>query len=360
MDIAILYPEAGKYTSGGEIYNGYLYDSLEKNQAIFMDDKVFVRKKIKLAFFFNIIYILHIGKFKKINALVSDSRLYPRLFIFIPVLKLLNPKIKLILTHHHYNFLTQTSSFFKILHKFFERSVLSRADEIIVPSPYTKAMLSVYSHRKTDALRYLELGTRKEYLPVTEKKVGNKTQPKLLFLGQVYERKGIHLLIEALHYIKCNSELDFELNIVGNYDKSSNYFIKISRQIEQYKLTDNIHFRGRIPETELIDHLKNADIFVFPSLYEGFGMALTEAMEFCLPIVAFNNSAMPFTVKNGQTGILVENKNTQAFAEAIINLVSNDVLYKNLSTSCSLYVKELKTVKQMKQTFEEYALSLKF
>lgn len=356
---AILYPQAGKYTSGGEIYNGFLYEALQRNaNAEFLDDKIFVKNRLKFAFLYNIIYILRLKSFKKCEYLLSDSRLYPRLFLFLPILKFVYPKVRIILTHHHYNFLTKTGLISKNINKILEKSILRKADELIIPSPFTKAMISKHSTNKFYAVRYLELGTRKGHQVKPKKQIIDKTQPKLLFLGQVYERKGIHLLIEALHYIKCNSELDFELNIVGNYDKSSNYFIKISRQIEQYKLTDNIHFRGRIPETELIDYLKNADIFVFPSLYEGFGMALTEAMEFCLPIVAFNNSAMPYTIQNGQTGILVENENIQAFANAVKTLIMDGNLYHAMSESCSLYVKELKTVQQMKEEFEAYSMSI--
>lgn len=356
---AILYPQAGKYTSGGEIYNGFLYEALQRNaNAEFLDDKIFVKNRLKFAFLYNIIYILRLKSFKKCEYLLSDSRLYPRLFLFLPILKFVYPKARIILTHHHYNFLTKTGLISKNINKILEKSILRKADELIIPSPFTKAMISKHSTNKFYAVRYLELGTRKGHQVKPKKQIIDKTNPKLLFLGQVYERKGIHLLIESLNILKNTYGLEFSLNIVGNYAKESQYYQQLSKTIKLYGLTNHITFRGKVSDNELIEYFNTAEIFVFPSLYEGFGMALTEAMEFCLPIIAFDNSAIPYTIQNGQTGILVENENIQAFANAVKTLIMDGNLYHAMSESCSLYVKELKTVQQMKEEFEAYSMSI--
>lgn len=76
-----------------------------------------------------------------------------------------------------------------------------------------------------------------------------------------------------------------------------------------------------------MDYYSDAGIFVLPSLKEGFGQVLLEAIACGLPIISTNTSAIPEVV--GDAGILVEPRNSQALVEAIINLIENEELGKN-------------------------------
>lgn len=78
--------------------------------------------------------------------------------------------------------------------------------------------------------------------------------------------------------------------------------------VHLYGLEDVVTFVGRISDEELKSYYSRAYCFVFPSLLEGYGMVLIEAMSYGLPVIAFDNSAIPFTVKNDRNGILVRIK----------------------------------------------------
>ena len=100
--------------------------------------------------------------------------------------------------------------------------------------------------------------------------------------------------------------------------------------IKKYKLDNNVIFHGRVDDEIKETLLSNASMFVFPTLNEGFGMVIIEAMGHGLPVVAFNNSAIPYTVKDNWNGVLVNNKDSLDLANKIAELINNKQLLKKL------------------------------
>ena len=123
----------------------------------------------------------------------------------------------------------------------------------------------------------------------------------------------------------------------------------ILNKIKEYNLTDDIIFHGRLDDEELNRIYSESDIFVFPSMLEGYGMVLLEAMSYSLPIIAFDNSAMPYTVKTGETGILVENKNVDSFYRAIVKLVEDKDYYSNIVENSKKRYEEIRTEESLKE-----------
>ncbi len=152
---------------------------------------------------------------------------------------------------------------------------------------------------------------------------------ELLYVGAISTGKGIHLLIDALNTIKRKG-IAFNCIIAGA-ENSSKYYRFINNKIKKYKLENYISFTGFLQENKLSAYYNNADIFVFPSLLESYGMVLLEAMSSGLPVVAFNNSAMPYTIKDGINGLLCKNKDVGDFAYNLEKLLKDDNLYKKLS-----------------------------
>lgn len=166
-----------------------------------------------------------------------------------------------------------------------------------------------------------------------EKKFSEKA--KLLYVGTVDVRKGLVYLIDALGKLKMKN---FELNIVGrnNFD---DYFVLLQNKIKDFNLEKNVFFRGRVEREQLINFYSKATIFVFPSLWEGYGMAVAEAMAYGLPIIASKIPALEELVEDGKEGILVEPKNSIQLSKGLERLLSDSRLLKEFSRNSLLKAK---------------------
>lgn len=150
----------------------------------------------------------------------------------------------------------------------------------------------------------------------------------LLFLANVEPRKGLDVLIKALSLIK---DIPYHLDVVGRYTPKSKYFQELQNMIREYGLGTHIQFYGQKTGTALKELFQRADIFVFPSRQETFGIVLLEAISFGLPIVA---SAIPSTcelIKDNENGILFPVNDSKGLADALRILLTNPDLRKKFS-----------------------------
>ena len=107
---------------------------------------------------------------------------------------------------------------------------------------------------------------------------------------------------------------------------------------------------------DIFSIMKSIDIFVLPSIWEGFGLVLLEAMAACKPIVATEVSAIPEIVINGETGFLVTQKESTALADAITKLIESRELRKQLGLAGRERLERFFTVERMvKETEKVYA-----
>lgn len=126
---------------------------------------------------------------------------------------------------------------------------------------------------------------------------------RLLFVGQVAVAKGIKALLDAMTVL---IEAPVELTVVG--DRSA--------EVPQRHLDDpRIHWIGPMSRSAVMDHYRAADVLVFPSLSDGFGMAQVEAQGWRLPIIASRSCGQ--VVTNGRNGWLLPEVSAQAIAEAV-------------------------------------------
>ena len=152
---------------------------------------------------------------------------------------------------------------------------------------------------------------------------------KILFVGRHIERKGICYLIEAAKYLPRDK---FEIRIVGVGD--------LTEQLKQQAAAVNegaeIIFTGKLSPEDLANEYKTANVFTLPAIVdhkgdtEGLGVVLIEAMELGLPIVASNVGGIPDVVVDGESGILVPEKNPAALADAFKRLEADPTLIQKL------------------------------
>ena len=152
---------------------------------------------------------------------------------------------------------------------------------------------------------------------VKEKYELNETT--IMFSGTVTPRKGVEYLVKAAEILKESNVLFL---IVGNINLDREYANKV---MEYAKLRNlKIRFTGFVPYEDLKALYSACDIFVLPSLEEGFGMVLTEALASGKPLIGSNVGGIPMQIRDGWNGFLVEPANEKQLAEKIRYLIENE------------------------------------
>lgn len=208
------------------------------------------------------------------------------------------------------------------------------ADLIVTNSQFNKHEVLSIRSMSEDAIKVLPPGLDRDKLrtDVIEEleKIPVQEDSVILCVGHCIPRKGIIYLIEAFSRISRNN---FKLCIVGKTDKDVKYYQDIQALVDKFKLSQNILLLSRVDQETLISLYKRAIFFVLPSLKEGFGIVLLEAMYYGLPIITTNVSAMPELVIHGENGLLVNPANSEDLAQAISTLIENPELCQKMSES---------------------------
>lgn len=167
----------------------------------------------------------------------------------------------------------------------------------------------------------------REIVPANTAKVIKKYQlPEkfILGVGTLEPRKNFAALIKSFVIVKRKFP-EYKLVIVG---KNGWQWQNLHRLVQEYKLGEDVIFTGYVGDQDLHHIYNAAEVFVFPSLYEGFGIPPLEAMSSGCPVIASNVSAMPEVI--GDAGLLIDPKNSPKIADAIISLIENPQLRNTL------------------------------
>jgi glycosyltransferase involved in cell wall biosynthesis len=150
---------------------------------------------------------------------------------------------------------------------------------------------------------------------------------RLVAVGSVVPRKGYDLLVRALAHL---SQLDWELVIAGDRDRSPATATGLEAQIGSCRLSGRVRLVGSLDEGALGELYASADLVVMPSLYEGYGMVLGEALARGLPIVATTGGAAAETVPDG-AALKVPPGDTAALTAALRRAISDTGLRQRLA-----------------------------
>jgi len=150
-------------------------------------------------------------------------------------------------------------------------------------------------------------------------------QPIIGSVANLFPRKGYEYLIEALVPVK-KAYPDIRCFILGEGPEA--YHQQLVRLVEKHQLSSQVIFAGF--QRDVFEFVNSFDVFVLPSLMEGFGIALLEAMAMSKPIVACKVGGVPEFIVDGVTGMLVPPKNSKALADALISLLGNEQVKSRL------------------------------
>lgn len=150
--------------------------------------------------------------------------------------------------------------------------------------------------------------------------------PFALYAGNIKPHKNIERLIDAFDLVRRSGFERLELLVIG--DQISKY-PRLRRAVDKHKLHKHVRFLGFVPDDTLAALYRLATVFVFPSLYEGFGLPPLEAMASGTPVVTSNRSSLPEVV--GDAAVLVDPYSAPSIAEGIQRVLSDASLRRTLS-----------------------------
>lgn len=184
---------------------------------------------------------------------------------------------------------------------------LKSVDACIYNSRATRRAVETLRGEECPSVTALPSGRRFErHLPSREviRARAHKEGPlRLVFVGNVRPVKGLPVLIGALTQLPG---ADWQLDVAGSLTADADHSRTVEEQACRHGIRDRIRFHGFLEEGELARKLSRAHALVLPSWYEGYGMALVEAMGFGLPVIASTAGAGPEVVADGRDGFLVE------------------------------------------------------
>lgn len=207
-----------------------------------------------------------------------------------------------------------------------------KARRIITVSQASKDDIRHYLHTAADKIEVIHNGLDLRFLtPPDDEEVAKVrerfllTAPFILYAGNIKPHKNVERLIEAFAIMRRTGHEDVKLLVIG--DELSKY-PGLRRLVHRHHLHQHVRFFGFVPDATLAALYRLARVFVFPSLYEGFGFPPLEAMASGTPVIASNVSSLPEVVDDA--AILIDPLDPAALAAAMSRVLGDDALRADL------------------------------
>ncbi len=234
--------------------------------------------------------------------------------LFIPAhtVPLIHPKRTVVTIHGlEYEFCPQAYSFWDRLYmRSSIRFSCQAAESIIAVSENTKHDLMRLYSAPQEKISVIYEGYEQGKNRTRPYTLNQK--PYLLFIGRLEERKNIIRIIEAFESLKKEHDIPHQLVLVG---KPGYGYEKIQTKLSRSSYRSEIHEKGYIGEEEKWSLLGGAEVFLFPTLYEGFGIPILEAQSVGIPVVTSNTSSLPEVA--GEGAVFVDPKSSESIAQGI-------------------------------------------
>ena len=179
-------------------------------------------------------------------------------------------------------------------------------------------------------------------------------KPFFLYVGQWRQHKNLVRLIRAFGLLRHRHQVDYQLVLVGKIDPLAP---EVQATINQLGLQRQVVLAGYVADADLAHFYSAAESFVFPSLYEGFGIPPLEAMAAGTPVLASNVSVMPEVL--GDAALYFDPYNIEDMAEKMYQVTASYHLRQQLKAKGAAQIKKYSFARMAKATFEVYKKVLK-
>jgi glycosyltransferase involved in cell wall biosynthesis len=215
------------------------------------------------------------------------------------------------------------------LNRLIERRVVEAADRVVVGSEFARRQLAAELGCRTDHVAVVPYGVDERFAPRPRRadlvaRYGLDGATVALFFGGLKPRKNLPLLLDVFARVAPAAPAA-RLLIAGGGPLRA----ELERRARALGLEQRVVFTGYVPEAEKVDHFNLADVFVFPSALEGFGLAVGEAMSCGLPVLASDRGSIPELVAD-EGGVLADPAAPERFAEQLAALLADAGLRRAL------------------------------
>ena len=230
-----------------------------------------------------------------------------------------------------------------------------RAAHVLTISEYSRRQLIETYRLSEEKVTVTYLGVSPAFLPLHDEEVCKKTArfdlsgPCILGVGNVQPRKNLVRLIRAFAALRKTKSIPHQLVLVGKMAWKAE---QVLEEIERLGIRDAVKITGYVTEEELVALYNRADLFVYPSLYEGFGLPIVEAMACGTPVVTSNVTCMPEIA--GDAALLVDPLSEEEIGAAILRVIDDPALGAELTKKGLLRSKVFNWRSTAEQTVDIY------
>ncbi len=252
---------------------------------------------------------------------------------------------KYLLTIHDFNFCYEKkgNKIKKYLSKIQEK--VNRADKIVCISKFAKQDTEKFIQTKGKEISVIYNGVERIDLQPSAKPKQEILEPYFFSIGEIKEKKNFHVLLDIMKLMP-----EKHLYIAGNYN--TEYANKIRKTIEQESIK-NVTLLGIISQEEKVWLYQHCEAFVFPSLFEGFGLPVVEAMLFKKPVISSSNTSLKEICDQHAT-FFPEDFNPEESKKRILNTIATHNTNREVSENAYQYALSFSYKKHMEEYLEIY------
>ena len=273
---------------------------------------------------------------------------------------------RLVVTVHDLIPLIFSGRFFSKLHEIYItamlKNILKTARRVIAVSHNTKGDLVHFFRVPENRIRVIHEGVSEHFRPVTDPGILEKVRSRyslpqgqsfLLYVGVLKPHKNLRLLVATIKRLRREQRLRETLVIVGAKDAR---YAPEGRYLAEIGSDEDLHYVERVEREDLPALYSSAKIFVMPSLYEGFGLPVLEAMACGTPVIAARRASLPEVA--GEAALFFEPESGESLAEAVLKLTRDEALSKEMKARGELRARQFSWAKMTRETLDTYREAL--
>jgi glycosyltransferase involved in cell wall biosynthesis len=244
-------------------------------------------------------------------------------------------RCKTVVTFHDMTFFLHPEmhkTYKKIFFRTMIRISTRRADAIIADSESTRQDILQLLRPDSHKVSAVPLGVSDYFRPIVDVSAAERIRRKyhlpnsiILYVGVLEPRKNLPTLVKAFKSL-VDRGLPHTLVLAGH---KGWMYTELFQTIEELQLAERVRFTGYVPDGDLAGLYSAADAFVYPSVYEGFGLPVLEAMACGIPVVTSKVSSMPEIA--GETGVLIDPRRADELANALYRVLTDRALHDTLA-----------------------------